>query len=197
MDRKYKIYSKKPSSTRLDLDLPSAISGFKKTDISRETGEAGFDYTKEAERILLSKAPAGVIVDDRLEILHFQGQTGPYLEHSPGDASFNVIKMAREGIRLPLRTAIHEAKKQAAPVRNEGLQVKFNGQFKEVNLEVIPLKAPHPGEGHYLILFEDRTASPTREPGTRALPHARGKLRPGQAKRGERKCRSRPIGRGA
>ena len=181
VDRKYRIYSKKPSSTRLDLDLPGAISGFKKTDTSRETGEAGFDYKKEAEHILLSKAPAGVVVDDRLQILHFQGQTGPYLEPSPGDASFNVIKMAREGIQLPLRTAIHEAKKLTAPVRKEGLQVKFNGQFKEVNLEVIPLKAPHPGEGHYLILFEDRIASP----GTGALPHARGKLRPVQAKRGE------------
>jgi two-component system CheB/CheR fusion protein len=185
VDRKYKIYSRKPSSTRLDLQLPSAMSGLKKAAISREAGEDGSDYRKEAERILLSKAPAGVIVDDRLEILHFQGQTGPYLEPSPGDASFDVIKMAREGIRLPLRTAIHEAKKQAAPVRNEGLQVKFNGQFRKVNLEVIPLKPPHPGEGHYLILFEDRTAGPTREPGTRALPHARGKLRSGKAKRAE------------
>ena len=185
VDRKYRIYSKKPSSTRLDLDLPGAMSGFKKAEISRETGAAEFDYQKEAERILLSKAPAGVVVDDLLQILHFQGQTGPYLEPAPGDASFNVIKMAREGIRVPLRTAIHEAKKQAAPVRHEGLQVKFNGQFKEINLEVIPLKASHQGEGHYLILFEDRTASPTREPGTRALSHAGGKLRLVQAKRGE------------
>ena len=113
--------------------------GSKKVDIGRDTGEAGFDIKKEAERIILSRyAPAGVVVNDRLEILDFHGHTGLYLEHSPGEASLNLLKMAREGIKLPLRTAIHEAKKQGAPVRTEGLQVKFNGQLKELNLEVTP-----------------------------------------------------------
>ena len=79
VDRKYKIYSKKQSSTRLDLDLAPANHGLKKIDISRDTDDAGFDVTKEADRIVLSKyAPAGVIVNDRLEILDFRGQHRPF-----------------------------------------------------------------------------------------------------------------------
>ena len=157
VDRKSKIYSRKPTSARPAVDFLRAGSGLKKTDIRSDTGEAGFDFRKEADLILLSKAPAGVIVDDRLEIIHFHGQTGHYLEPPPGDASFNLLSMAREGIKLTLRTAIHKAKKQGAPVRNEGLLVTFNGHLMEVNLDVIPLKAPHTGEGYFLILFEDRT----------------------------------------
>ena len=175
VDRKYRIYSKKPTSTRFDLHLSPAGPPMKKTFIDSDTGEAEFDFKKEAERVLLSKTPAGVIVDDRLEILHFRGQTGLYLEASPGEASFNLLKMAREGIRLALRTAIHEAKKRDAPVRNEGLQVKSNGQFRKVDLEVIPLKAPHPGEGYFLVLFEDRNAGPTGEPGATKPAPASGK----------------------
>ena len=105
--------------------------------------------------------------------------------------------MAREGIQLALRMAIHEAKKQGAPVRNEGLQVKLNGQFREVNLEVIPLKAPHPGEGYFLILFEDAAARRSGEPGSRALAPARGKGKAATDREGERKCRGSPIGTGA
>jgi len=164
VDRKFKIYSRKPTSGRPAINLPHRGFGTGKTDIRTDTGDGGFDFKKEADLILLSKAPAGVIVDDRLEIIHFHGQTGHYLEPPPGDASFNLLRMAREGIKLTLRTAIHKAKKQGAPVRNEGLQVKFNGHLKEVNIEVIPLKASHPGEGYLLILFEDRPVLPLGEP---------------------------------
>ncbi len=182
-DRKYKIYSRKPVSNPLPLDLVHMDYGSEKVAISRDTGEAGFDIKKEAERIILSRyAPAGVIVSDRMEILDFHGHTGLYLEHPQGGASLNLLKMAREGIKLPLRSAIHEAKKQNSPVRTEGLQVKFNGRLKELNLEVLPVKAPHPGEGYFLILFEDAAAHPSGEVGTRE-PASKGKRR--RAKKGE------------
>ena len=145
VDRKYKIYSKKRGSTRLDLDLAPANYGLKKIDIRRGKGESEFDVRKEAERIVLSKyAPAGVIVNDRLEILDFRGHTGLFLEHSPGEANLSLLKMAREGIQLALRMAIHEAKKQGAPVRNEGLQVKLNGQIREGKPGGHPAEGPPP-----------------------------------------------------
>ena len=186
-DRKYKIYSKKPVPNPTSLDLAPMDYGSKKVDIGRGTGEAGFDIKKEVERIILSRyTPAGVVVNDRLEILDFHGHTGLYLEHSPGGASLNLLKMAREGIKLPLRTAIHEAKKQGGSVRTEGLQVNFNGHLKELTLEVIPVKAPHPGEGYFLILFEDAAPSPLGDAGAR-IPVG-GKVRWRQTGRGEQKA---------
>ena len=177
-DRKYKIYSKKPAPNPVAFDLVPMDYGSKKVVIGKDTDESGFNIKREAERIILSRyAPAGIVVNDRLEILDFHGHTGLYLEHPPGGASLNLLKMAREGIRLPLRSAIHEAKKQGAPVRTEGLQVKFNGQLKELNLEVLPVKAPHPGEGYFLILFEDAAAHPSGEVGARAPAVGKGKRR--------------------
>ncbi len=183
VDRKYKIYSKKPSPGRLYLDPGPVKYGLNKIDIDRNKDEAEFDFRKEADRTLLSKfAPAGVIVNGRLEVLDFRGHTGLFLEHGPGDASLNLLKMAREGIHLALRMAIQEAKKQSVPVRKEGLKVKFNDQLREVNLEVIPLKAPHPGEGYFLILFEDAAARRSDKPGSRALAPFRGKAKQKQTK---------------
>jgi two-component system CheB/CheR fusion protein len=184
VDRKYKIYSKKQRSTRLPLDLVSGNHGLNKIDISRGKDNAGFDITKEADRIVLSKyAPAGVIVNDRLEIIDFRGRTGLFLEHLPGDANLSLLKMAREGIQMPLRMALQEAKKQGAPVRKEGLRVKLDGQLREVNLEAIPLKAPHTGEGCFLILFEDAAAGRSGKPESRALAPAGSKVMQRQTKK--------------
>jgi two-component system CheB/CheR fusion protein len=184
VDRTYKIYSRKQSSTRFDLDLAPANHGLNKIDISRDKDDAGFDVTKEADRIVLSKyAPAGVIINDRLEIIDFRGRTGLFLEHLPGDANLSLLKMAREGLQMALRMALQEAKKQGAPVRKEGLRVKLDGQLREVNLEAIPLKAPHPGEGCFLILFEDAAAGRSGKPESRALAPAGSKVMQRQTKK--------------
>src|SRR5204863_3466573 len=94
----------------------------------------------EANRVVIGRfAPPGVIVDSELRIVQFRGQTGDYLEPAPGEASLNLLKMARQGLLHGLRTAIHEARKSEMPVRKEGVRVKYNGAVREVNVEVVPL----------------------------------------------------------
>jgi two-component system CheB/CheR fusion protein len=54
---------------------------------------------KEADRLILGRyAPAGVVVNAEMEIVQFRGKTGAYLEATPGTASFDLFKMAREGL---------------------------------------------------------------------------------------------------
>ena len=50
-----------------------------------------------------------MLVNSNLEVLQFRGRTGPYLEPPTGEASFNLLKMARENLSLELGTAIREA----------------------------------------------------------------------------------------
>src|SRR3954454_8731611 len=69
------------------------------------------DFQKTADDILLSKfTPAGVVVNEAMEIVHFRGATGSYLEPSPGKASFNLLKMIKEGLAFELRNILHKAK---------------------------------------------------------------------------------------
>ena len=53
----------------------------------------------------------------------------------------NILKMAREGLRPDLTTALHKAVALKAPVRHPGLRVKTNGDFTIVNLTVQPVPA--------------------------------------------------------
>jgi two-component system CheB/CheR fusion protein len=99
-----------------------------------------------------------------MEILHFRGETGAYLTPPPGRASLNLLRMARPGLLLELRSALRKASKKDAPVRSEGVQFKANRRTLNINLEVIPLKRPLVKEPYFMVLFEQAKAAPTPSP---------------------------------
>jgi two-component system CheB/CheR fusion protein len=72
------------------------------------------------------------------EILQFRGRTSSFLEPPSGAASFDILKMAREGLLADLRAAIHSAFKEDAPVRREGVRVRTNGEYTMTDVEVVP-----------------------------------------------------------
>jgi two-component system CheB/CheR fusion protein len=157
MDRKHKIYSKKNAAIR-------PFSHFAAQDLKSKIGDglrapanasAPADFQKEADRILLGRyAPAGVLVNSNLEVLQFRGRTSPYLEPPTGEASFNLLKMARENLSLELGTAIREAKKKNAPVQRN-VRLHDHDKIRRVNLEIMPVKLPGSAENCFLVLFDE------------------------------------------
>ena len=129
----------------------------------RDGPRAPFDLTRHVDRLLLAKyAPAGVVLNEKLEVIQFRGRTGPYLEAAPGQPQTNVLKMAREGLLMPLKAAVAEAKKSKGPVRKQNVEVAG----ARCNLVVIPLLA---GQGSleplYTVVFEG--AAPPAEAASR------------------------------
>ena len=51
--------------------------------------------------------PLGVLINDQLQILQFRGPSGAFLQPPTGKASFDILKMAREGLMMPLGAAIN------------------------------------------------------------------------------------------
>jgi len=167
--RKRKIYSKKLSNTRPGLNLAAAHSKHVPPE-TPETPEAParFDVQKEADRIVMDHyAPAGLVASDDLQILHFRGNVAPYLAPSPGQASLNLLRMVRPEFAVELRTAIHRARKQDAPIRKDGVVIKRNGHLSEVSLEVVPLKGTA-NERFLLVLFHETRVPDSDAPGSAA-----------------------------
>src|SRR6185436_7121540 len=76
----------------------------------------------EATRVLLSRfAPPGVIVDGDLRIVQTRGQTGAFLELSPGEPTLSLFKMLREGLLFGVRSALNEVRRTGQAVRKEGI----------------------------------------------------------------------------
>ncbi len=109
---------------------------------------------READRLLVNQfAPPGVLINARLQILQFRGNTGAFLGPPVGKASLDLLKMAREGLKAPLRDLIEKAKAQNNVVRAEGVRLREEGRVRPVDLEVIPLK--NLKEHCYLVLFQE------------------------------------------
>jgi two-component system CheB/CheR fusion protein len=94
-----------------------------------------------AEKALLQQViQAGILVNRKGDILYLHGRTGMYLEAVTGGIeSYNVLKMAREGLQSELIVALHKAVSDNVIVKRSGLRVKTNGDFRTVNLTVSPL----------------------------------------------------------
>jgi len=163
-DARHKIYLKKPEGGPARTTLPNETSF--ETAWTPHSGHAAAkpaplanDLHREADRVMLSKyAPAAVLLNADLEIVQFRGDTGAYLTPAPGKASLNVLKMAREGLLVALRGAIHKARREETPVRDENLRVKSNGGYRDVSIEVVPLRSAATHEACLLVLFEEPAA---------------------------------------
>ena len=68
------------------------------------------DLPKRLERIILQRyRPACVTVKENGDAVYFSGRLNDYLEQPTGSPDVNVVNMAREGLRIPLRAALHRA----------------------------------------------------------------------------------------
>ncbi|PYT06306.1 MAG: hypothetical protein DMF49_11540 [Acidobacteria bacterium] len=167
LDRKHRIYAKKatPSLLRTDfVPIDLATAGGAAALPATATARDDLEVQREADRIVLAKyAPAGVLVNENLDIVHFRGRTGAYLEPGSGQPSLNLMRMARQGLSLELRTAIQKARRKGEPVRKEGIQLDSSGRNRIVSIEVIPLKVRTGGGRYHIVNFEEAASAPERK----------------------------------
>lgn len=151
-----KIYLKKGESIRSQFTTSErSENAFERIDRGAPQRRDPPDFQKTADDIILSRfAPAGVVVNDALDIVQFRGATGKWLEPSPGKASLNLLKMAREGLSFELRNILHKARSTNAAVIKEHIDlVTSGGAHQAVTVEAMPL--PNTTEPHFLVLFHD------------------------------------------
>ncbi len=163
---KCKIYSRNPAAIVARSSMPPADRA-KAPARAAAAAPAGaaFDLEKAIERIIWQRyAPAALVVDAALQVLHFEANAGPYLAPARGTATLHVLKLVREELALDLRTALHRAKKEETPVRKEGIRFPQAGGSRTVNLEVIPVKGRHGKGADFLVLIEEVPAEQAVKP---------------------------------
>ncbi|MBE0568124.1 MAG: PAS domain-containing protein [Deltaproteobacteria bacterium] len=109
-----------------------------------------------AEKILLVHyTPPFVIINGRGDILYFYGKTSRYLESGSGKASLNILDMAREELRLELRAALRKAVAHVKDMKVDGLQIKSDGGFRTVHLEIRHILRAEHAHGLLMVVFKE------------------------------------------
>ncbi len=164
IDKQHRIYGRKAAPLRLTLQLTAAGAVRESADpVKARVTLSGIDLQKKVDLVIQSKyAPAAVVIDPEMQILHFRGHTGFYLEPPQGEANLNVLRMAREGLAAPLRKAIEAAAKQNISIRQTGIAVEHRGERRDINLEITPIAGASPGERYFLVVFEQASVNSRR-----------------------------------
>lgn len=174
-NKKIKLYEKKSISGPMHFNLtefPQAGIHTTRSYIAAPASSVNWsslDIQREADRIVLKKyAPSGVIINDDFEVLQFRGHTGEFLEPAAGEASLNLLKMARNGLQVELRNTIHQAMKKNISVRKENLRMRTSDAIKNITIEVDPIIGPDKHSRCFLVLFQE--SIPHEQPVTKKKP---------------------------
>jgi len=158
VERQHRIYRKRDAAVRAypHFIVEDHRPGMFARPRARELEPAAADWLREADRLVLTDySPPGVLVNEDFQILQFRGETGSYLKPAPGEASLNVLKMAREGLFLELRSAIAEAHVRKAEVRHRNIRVRGEAGTRKIDVRVLPVRVSGRSEECFLILFEE------------------------------------------
>ncbi|WP_342655350.1 chemotaxis protein CheB [Pseudomonas sp. F3-2] len=164
LHRKWKFYRVNKAHNNRLMQMGSSLSWLpqkisrppdRTLTLTKETNLA--ELTRRA--LLQDFGPASVVTDLAGNVLYVHGDTGSYLRPAPGQASLNVVDMAREGLQLELRSAVRRATQSAESTSGHLVTVTGDGIARRVNLSVRRMAGASQGEQLLLITFQE-TADP-------------------------------------
>ena len=135
------------------------------TALKQQTVEV-FSKSKEAnigeitkKMLLENYTPPCVVINEKYDIVYFQGQTSPFLKPPSGKPTLNILKMAHKDLSLELRTAIQKVIKEKTTFTYKNIQIENKGNSQIINLIIRPFAEPASLVRLILVVFEDVTHS--------------------------------------
>jgi len=161
IDTKWKIFQRRMIAPKKTNEYPGIPLGDIETTAKLtepEVKPAEANIRQVAERMILENyAPPCVLVNEKYEILYFHGQTEDYLSPPTGEPTFNILEISRPELRHKIRTLLNKVIKEKKTAVAEGLQVRHNDGFLDMDLEVRPLVAKGGAADLMMVIFKSRT----------------------------------------
>ncbi len=170
LDKKYRIFRKKESLPHPAVHFPLTDAGRAKQAGEKQPEIEERDLARQLERVILQRyRPACIAVQENGDAVYFFGRTSRYLEQPTGSPESNVINMAKEGLRIPVRKALRQAATTHERVIQKHVSVRMNDGVSSVDITVEPLTELQPAN-LYMIVFEDAASDRvTQQSATPAL----------------------------
>ena len=170
LDRKMKLYKRGKLANEGQLaGIDRFVPSLSATEIALPKSGGKYGIAKRSLREITEQAMlkhlslTGALVNDRGEILYLHGRAGLYLEPAVGEVGvYNILKMAREGLRNELSEALRSVSLGALDsARRPGLLVKTNGDYSLVDMAIYFVRTGTTELPLYLVTLE--AARPSEE----------------------------------
>ena len=165
LERRWKIYRKRrdvrlPTNTRLPLAPALPVRVRAPLAFPRPGGEG--QLLAIYDRLLDRYMPAGLLVDERHDLVHAFGSAEQLLRFRSGRPSTNLLDLVHEALKPTLSGALAQVQKKGTPVSYTGVRVRTGDAEQVVRVSVEPFVDGRLSTKHYLITLSDPEPAPTR-----------------------------------
>lgn len=161
VDRKAKIYTK-TGSLLLNSDMthayqmpqvsPATPSGAASDEV-RNWPE--MELQRGADRMILARyAPAGLVIDDRMNVLQARGDIAPYLDVMPGAVSWNLSRVLRDNVYSQVRQAVQHSVHEHIPASASFSVIDEQKGEQQIHVDVLPVTNAASRQRCFLVLFQ-------------------------------------------
>src|SRR5688572_24839010 len=113
-----------------------------------------FSYGALHVQMLEQYAPASLIVDERLNVVHMSAGAGRFLRLREGEPSHNLVELAGDDLGRVLRTALQHAFANRSPITRH-VRMTIDGSRRDVGVEVRPAAEDGAAGRFALIVFAE------------------------------------------
>lgn len=172
VDKKWRLFLRRettaPRDKRLSLFAPGRLAAPPAVTGVRRDAQLSLGAAAE-KKLLRDYAPAAVVVNRNLDVVHFPSDTGEFLAPPIGSATFNLIRMAREDLQPVLRSLTFQAFRDKRKAAYYGLRLHKEGRVRHLNVIADPICAA--GEDELLlVVIQECLEGPRDEAAAMAAP---------------------------
>ena len=107
------------------------------------------------QRALVERyTPPSIVVDRQFRIVYFHGRTEPFLDQPRGEPTRDLLTLARDSVRGPIRLALHAAVERQEPQAARDGVIETDTGPKRVTVRAAPLEVG-PNNVYYLVSFDE------------------------------------------
>jgi len=157
IDRRLKIYTRKGASAPISpLDFGSYEDSHADVAGQKTHAPSAQDLQRRVDQFLLSRySPAGVLIDNDLNILQFHGHTSAYLEHAAGEPILSLNRMLRTELAVEFRKVFDRTRRKQRATRGETVSLPYLDKTHKVRISITPMLLAGAPASRYLVLFEE------------------------------------------
>ena len=113
------------------------------------------ELQRTADRIVLARyGPAGLIIDELMNVLQTRGHLLPYLQLLPGAVSWNLRRVVREDVFNHVRGFVQRSIQENIPVSSSFSTFDEENGEQQIHVDVLPITNSVIRERCFLILFQ-------------------------------------------
>ncbi len=156
IDEKYRLFRRLDTVPGFLPSYPPLTSGVTKNSrVPNTMAEKREDiFDRGARRVMERYSPTHVVINKNHQILSFSGQTGKFLDPSPGVASLDFFHLIQKALRPTARVLLQQAFTNQQRVVKEHIPFEVNGTTESVTLIIEPILQASGETQHYIVVFQ-------------------------------------------